>query len=110
MFRRTVFAFFIILCLAPLALMAEETRLLRNPDISDSHVAFVYANDIWVASLNGGEARRLTSFPGAASLLICDTVQFTIKSFCPTGRSLFASRCRAAFRLPLVARGKHVHF
>ena len=65
MFRRTVFALFVILCLAPLALTAGETRLLRNPDISDSNIVFVYANDIWVAPLNGGEARRLTSFPGA---------------------------------------------
>ena len=48
----------------PLNLTAQETRLLRNPAISKSHITFVYANDIWIAKLNGGEARRLTSFPG----------------------------------------------
>jgi len=44
---------------------AQETRLLRAPDISESHSAFVYANDIWVTRLDGTEARRLTSFQGA---------------------------------------------
>ncbi len=44
---------------------AEETRLLRNPDISTTHAAFVYANDIWIVDRDGGEARRLTTFPGS---------------------------------------------
>ena len=44
---------------------ADETRLLRNPAISEQHVAFVYANDIWIVSRSGGEARRLTTFDGA---------------------------------------------
>lgn len=46
---------------------AEETRVLRNPDISGDKVAFVYAQDIWVASCRGGDARRLTTFPGRES-------------------------------------------
>ncbi len=65
MSRGFVFAICCILLLVPLDSAAQETRLLRNPDISESHVAFVYANDIWVARVDGGEARRLTSFPGA---------------------------------------------
>ncbi len=44
---------------------AQETRLLRNPAISETQVAFVYANDIWLTGRNGGDARRLTSFEGA---------------------------------------------
>ncbi len=40
------------------------TRLLRQPDIHGDSVAFVYGGDIWVASANGGEARRLTSDAG----------------------------------------------
>ncbi|CAN5497437.1 S41 family peptidase [soil metagenome] len=43
----------------------EGTRLLRMPTVSDRYVAFVYANDLWVVGRNGGEARRLTSSPGA---------------------------------------------
>ncbi len=47
------------------AVFAEEARLLRQPAISENHVAFVYANDIWLVDTDGGEARRITTFPGA---------------------------------------------
>src|SRR5688500_782720 len=40
---------------------AAQTRLLRQPTISSSQVAFVYGGDIWTASKNGGEAKRITS-------------------------------------------------
>ncbi|HVU99657.1 MAG TPA: PDZ domain-containing protein [Puia sp.] len=40
---------------------AQGTRLLRQPTLSASLVAFVYGGDIWVADKNGGEARRITS-------------------------------------------------
>jgi tricorn protease len=40
------------------------TRLLRTPSISANHVAFAYANNIWIADRTGGDARRLTSFQG----------------------------------------------
>jgi len=42
----------------------EETLLLRNPDISKSHITFVYGGDIWVADKNGQNAKRLTTNPG----------------------------------------------
>jgi tricorn protease len=42
----------------------SPTRLLRQPDIHGDTVAFVYAGDIWLASANGGDARRLTSDEG----------------------------------------------
>ena len=40
---------------------AQDTRLLRQPSINDSHVAFVYAGDIWIADLSGQNSKRLTS-------------------------------------------------
>jgi tricorn protease len=43
----------------------QETRLLRMPDISSDHIAFVYANDIWIADRDGSGVRRLTTFEGA---------------------------------------------
>jgi tricorn protease len=43
------------------------TRLLRTPTVSASHVAFAYANNIWVVDRAGGNARRLTSFRGLTS-------------------------------------------
>src|SRR5947208_13025478 len=40
------------------------TRLLRSPSVSDTQIAFAYAQNIWVVPRAGGVARRVTSFPG----------------------------------------------
>ena len=40
------------------------TRLLRSPTVSATHIAFAYANNIWVVERAGGTARRVTSFQG----------------------------------------------
>ena len=45
-------------------LRSQETRLLRDPDISDTKIVFAYANDLWTVDKAGGTAHRLTSFPG----------------------------------------------
>lgn len=46
---------------------SQGTRLLRQPTLSKTDVVFVYANDLWKASLNGGDAIRLTSDDGYES-------------------------------------------
>jgi tricorn protease len=46
------------------AVADAQTRLLREPSISDRHIAFSYANNIWITGRDGGDARRLTSFQG----------------------------------------------
>ena len=38
-----------------------DARMLRQPDVSQTHIAFVYAGDIWVVEKEGGTARRLSS-------------------------------------------------
>jgi len=43
---------------------AGSTRLLRQPTVSASQIAFAYANNIWTVERGGGTARRLTSFQG----------------------------------------------
>jgi len=43
----------------------RDTRLLTQPAVSAKHVAFIYADDLWVADLNGQNVRRLTSDTGA---------------------------------------------
>jgi tricorn protease len=43
------------------------TRMLRMPTISGTHIAFAYANNIWIVERAGGAARRLTSFAGQTS-------------------------------------------
>jgi tricorn protease len=52
------------LLLAAAAPVVGQTRLLRQPTVSERHIAFSYANNIWVVGRDGGEARRLTSFQG----------------------------------------------
>ncbi|MFY0631605.1 MAG: PDZ domain-containing protein [Flavobacteriaceae bacterium] len=46
---------------------SQGTRLLRQPTISKTDVVFVYANDLWKAPINGGDAIRLTSDDGYES-------------------------------------------
>jgi tricorn protease len=52
---------------AATAVFAQGTMLLRQPTISQENIAFVYANDLWIVSRNGGDARRLTSNEGMES-------------------------------------------
>jgi tricorn protease len=44
-----------------------DTRLLAQPAISGDHIAFIYANDLWVADLDGSRPRRLTVDEGVES-------------------------------------------
>ncbi len=62
------------LCLFVLAGVARpgavdtiDTKLLTQPAVSADRIAFVYANDLWTAALDGGDVRRLTSDVGAES-------------------------------------------
>jgi tricorn protease len=55
----------VFLTLTAALLPAQGTRLLRHPALSKDSVAFEYAGDLWLAARSGGEARRLTSTPGA---------------------------------------------
>ena len=58
-------AVFLVLVLAIAKVgIADETRLLRFPDIHQDRVVFVYAGDLYIASTDGGTAVRLTSHQG----------------------------------------------
>jgi tricorn protease len=46
----------------------HDTRLLAQPAVSASHIAFVYADDLYVAGLDGRNVRRLTSDTGIEAL------------------------------------------
>lgn len=54
----------VVLSAASSSVLAEETRLLRFPDIHQDQVVFVYGGDLWTVPSQGGVARRLTSFDG----------------------------------------------
>ena len=54
----------LVCALAAYAIDINATRLLTDPAVSKDHIAFAYANDLWVANLDGTNVRRLTSHPG----------------------------------------------
>jgi tricorn protease len=50
-----------------LAIDITNTKFLSQPAISGDHIAFVYANDLWVADRSGDHPRQLTSDQGLES-------------------------------------------
>jgi len=45
----------------------SDTRMLSQPAISTDHIAFIYAEDLWVANIDGSQPRRLTVDEGVES-------------------------------------------
>ena len=64
---------------------AQGTRLLRQPTLSDTHIAFVYAGDLWVSDISGEQTLRLTSTPAVESA----------PHFSPDGKTIAFSSNRA---------------
>jgi len=58
--------------------IAQGTRLLRQPSVSDKQIVFVYADDLWLVDREGGEAHRLTTHEGTESF----------PHFSPDGKSI----------------------
>jgi tricorn protease len=59
--------FFLFICIllgicpkATMAINPIDTRMLTQPAVSADHIAFVYAEDLWVANIDGSQPRRLT--------------------------------------------------
>src|SRR3954470_22205143 len=55
-----------------------DTRLLAQPAVSATHVAFIYAGDLYSAALDGSDIRRLTTSQGI----------ITNPAFSPDGRTV----------------------
>ena len=45
----------------------RDTRLLAQPAVSEGRIAFIYADDLWIADIDGHNVRRLTTDPGIES-------------------------------------------
>jgi tricorn protease len=69
-----LFGLFII----PLCHAQINARLLRYPDVSDSHIVFTYAGDIWTVDKEGGIAHKISSPRG----------EETAARFSPDGRHI----------------------
>jgi tricorn protease len=68
MFRTLVPAAWMLCGIAGAARAQIDARMFRYPDVSRTHIAFVYAGDIWVVPKDGGTASRLSSPPGEEQL------------------------------------------
>jgi tricorn protease len=51
----------VILVFIAIMVNAQGTRLLRQPALSDTHVAFTYGGDIWITDLSSRQTSRITS-------------------------------------------------
>lgn len=82
MLRRTLLAVSLLACAVAVGLDADvnvrDTRLLHQPATSGTHIAFVYADDLWVARIDGSDVRRLTTDDGVEST----------PAFSPDGKTL----------------------
>jgi len=68
-FYRKVSMLACILLLASIStpIFSQGTRLLRQPSISASNIAFTHGGDIWVTNLQGTDLKRITSTPAVES-------------------------------------------
>jgi tricorn protease len=57
----------VLLAAAPSANAQVSARMFREPAVSATHIAFVYAGDIWIVPKSGGVAMRLSSPRGEES-------------------------------------------
>ena len=55
---------FVLMAVSAASAQAEKPTLYQRPAISKTHIAFVYAGDLWIVSRDGGEAERLTTGVG----------------------------------------------
>ncbi len=60
--------FTLFLLTVSIQIHAQGTQLLRQPTVSGTEIAFVYADDLWKTGIIGGTAIRLTSNEGYESL------------------------------------------
>ena len=69
-FRSISCSFFLLLVIPGVSAWGADltdTKLLAQPAVSKSQIAFVYAGDLWVANLDGKNVRRLTTDEGVES-------------------------------------------
>lgn len=71
--KRWIYAFLLVIFLTALfpeavfSVDVNNTKLLSQPALSDNHIAFLYADDLWIADSDGKNVRQLTSDRGVES-------------------------------------------
>ena len=82
---RLLLGAFLLAAVAATPAESQGTRFLRQPTLSQEHVAFTHGADLWVVGRDGGLARRLTSIPAVE----------TDPHFSPDGRHIAFSSNRS---------------
>jgi tricorn protease len=67
LFMGITLATIVALTAAPARAVEPHAGMLRYPDVSETHIAFRYANDIWLVPREGGTAMPLSSTSGGES-------------------------------------------
>lgn len=67
LWHKAIVLLLMIFLLSPARILSQGTRLLRQPSISSTHVAFSYGGDIWVTDFDNQKMLRLTSTPAVES-------------------------------------------
>lgn len=57
----------LFVCSATFGTNTTDTRLLSQPAVSANNIAFIYAEDLWIANPDGSQPRRLTVDEGVES-------------------------------------------
>lgn len=64
MFKKSLLPIcFVLFIIGIQQIYSQGTRLLRDPDLSATHITFTYGSDVWISDKNGGLAKRITSTP-----------------------------------------------
>ncbi|TAI47358.1 S41 family peptidase [Flagellimonas allohymeniacidonis] len=66
-FQRALLASSIFLFQVAVVFAQMETKLMQQPALSDTHIVFVYAEDLWIANKDGSNPKRLTIDEGIES-------------------------------------------
>jgi len=75
------------------ATILPPTRLLGRPAVSENHIAFIYAGDLWLADLDGGNPRRLAEAAPASTYMMYNP-DGALPAFSPDGKSIAFSALR----------------
>ncbi|MCK8522079.1 PDZ domain-containing protein [Aquimarina sp. D1M17] len=59
--------FFLCIPLYSFPIDPVNTRMMQQPAISQTNIAFIYAEDLWIANLDGSQPKRLTIDKGIES-------------------------------------------
>jgi tricorn protease len=61
---KNTFLFLLLLCMYQSIRAQISARLMQHPDVSTTHITFVYGDDVWIVPKSGGVAQQLSSQVG----------------------------------------------